>query len=127
MGRPRTPTNVLELKGAFKKNPQREREDAETAGALKPPPTHMTEGQKAIWREFVKAAPKGVITESDRFSLELVATLLDEFRADPAEFTAAKLVRLETLIGKFGMTPADRAKIAGPAQKKPKGNPFADL
>lgn len=32
MARPRKPTNVLELNGAFKKNPQRKREDAETAG-----------------------------------------------------------------------------------------------
>lgn len=127
MPRPRTPTNVLAIKGAFDKNPNRERQDPDTAGKLKAPPAHMTEVQKAIWHEFVKAAPKNVITESDRFSLELVSCLLAEYRADPTEFTAAKLVRLEALIGKFGMSPADRAKIAGPVQKKPQGNPFADL
>ncbi len=48
------------------------------------------------------------------------------FRLDPVEFPAAKLVRLEALLGKFGMTPADRAKVGG-KKDAPKGNAFADL
>ncbi|KMQ75292.1 terminase [Marinobacter subterrani] len=127
MARPRTPTNVLEMKGAFKKDPQRARQDPEVSGKLKAPPEHLTEVQKAIWKDIVKAAPKGVITESDRFSLEICCILLAQFRLEPLEFPAAKLVRLEALLGKMGMTPADRAKVAGPAQKKPQGNPFAEL
>jgi hypothetical protein len=68
-----------------------------------------------------------VLTEADRVGLEICCALLNQFRLDPVEFPAAKLVRLEALLGKFGMTPADRAKVAGPAQKKPQGNPFAGL
>lgn len=41
MARPRKPTNVLELTGAFKKNPQRARQDAEAAGELSAPPPHI--------------------------------------------------------------------------------------
>lgn len=127
MGRPRTPTNVLDARGAFDKNPNRKREDPEVAGPLKGAPGHFTAEQIDIWKELVKAAPKNVLTESDRFALEIAALLLQQFRLDPIEFTAAKLVRLETLLGKFGMTPSDRAKVAGPVKKKTGGNPFEDL
>jgi hypothetical protein len=114
------------MKGAFAKDPQREREDPDTF-KLKPCPDHLSEAQREVWKEIVKAAPKNVLTEADRFGLEICSVLLNQFRLDPLEFPAAKLVRLEAMLGKFGMTPADRAKVAGPAQKKPQGNPFAAL
>lgn len=126
MGRPRTPTNVLDARGSFKKHPERQREDAEAAGALGEPPEYFSDEQLGTWSELIAAAPRDVITESDRFALELAAVMLAQFRNDPAEFPATKLVRLEALLGKFGMTPADRARIGG-RKEKPKGNPFGDL
>lgn len=126
MARPRTPTNVLDARGAFKTHPERKRQDAEASGELSAPPLHLTGSTLGAWHEIVACAPRDVITESDRLSLELMASLLAEFRQSPADFTAAKLVRLEALLGKFGMTPADRAKV-GWKPEKPKGNPFADL
>ena len=126
MARPRTPTNVLDARGSFKKHPERKRQDAETAGELTAPPLHLTGATLGAWHAIVACAPRDVITESDRLSLELMASLLAEFRQSPADFTAAKLVRLEALLGKFGMTPADRAKVGG-KREAPKGNPFADL
>ena len=126
MARPRTPTNVLELKGSFKKDPQRRREDAEAVGPLGGSPTHINGAVRGAWNEIVASAPREVLTGSDALAVELAANLLAQFRADPVEFTAAKLVRLEALLGKFGMTPADRAKVGG-KKEAPKGNPFADL
>lgn len=126
MARPRKPTNVLELTGAFKKNPQRKREDAEAVGALTDAPPHLGGAVLHAWNEIARYAPRDVLTDSDRLSLELAANLLAQFRADPVEFPAAKLVRLEALLGKFGMTPADRSKVGG-KKEAPKGNPFADL
>ena len=126
MARPRTPTNVLDARGAFKKNPQRKRQDADTAGQLTGAPAHLTGAARQAWEEITRCAPRDVLTESDRLALELAAQLLAQFRTDPVEFPAAKLVRLEALLGKFGMTPADRAKVGG-KKEAPKGNPFADL
>ena len=126
MARPRKPTNVLELTGAFKKDPQRKREDAQAAGELTDAPPHINGAVLHAWNEIVKYAPLQVLTESDRLSIELAANLLAQFRDNPIEFTAAKLVRLEALLGKFGMTPADRSKVGG-KKEQPKGNPFADL
>ena len=70
------------------------------------------------------------IGQHERMTDEQIQQLLDgvekQFRADPVEFPAARLVRLEALLGKFGMTPADRSKVGG-KKEAPKGNPFADL
>lgn len=126
MARPRTPTNVLDARGAFKKHPERARTDAPAAGPLGNPPSHVTGDVLKAWREIAKSAPLQVLTESDRLALELAANLLAQFRLNPVDFPAAKLVRLEALLGKFGMTPADRAKVGG-KKDAPKGNAFADL
>lgn len=126
MARPRTPTNVLDARGSFKKHPERKRQDAETAGPLTAAPAHLGGAVLHCWNEIASAAPRDVLSDSDRISLELAANLLAQFRDDPIEFPAAKLVRLEALLGKFGMTPADRAKVGG-KKEAPKGNPFADL
>jgi hypothetical protein len=126
MARPRTPTNVLDARGSFKKNPQRKRQDAETSGPLSDAPAHMGGAALHAWNEIAACAPRDVLTDSDRLALEVAAHLLAQFREDPTEFPAAKLVRLEALLGKFGMTPADRAKVGG-KKEAPKGNPFADL
>ena len=126
MARPRTPTNVLDARGAFKKNPQRRRQDAEPSGQLGAAPAHLECEALQAWEEIKRSAPRDVLTESDRLALEVAAQLLAQFRTDPVEFPAAKLVRLEALLGKFGMTPADRAKVGG-KKEAPKGNPFADL
>lgn len=126
MARPRTPTNVLELKGAFKKNPQRARQDAESVGPLSSAPPHLAGAELDAWNEIAQYAPPGVLTDSDRIALEVAANLLAQFRNDPVEFPSTKLVRLEALLGKFGMTPADRAKVGG-KKEAPKGNPFANL
>lgn len=126
MARPRTPTNVLDARGSFKKHPERKRQDADSVGPLSAAPDHINGPVLNAWNEIARCAPLDVLTDSDRISLELAANLLAQFRADPTEFAAAKLVRLEALLGKFGMTPADRAKVGG-KKEAPKGNPFANL
>ena len=126
MARPRTPTNVLDARGAFRKHPERKRTDAQTVGPLGRPPSHVKGEVLKAWKEIAKSAPLEVLTASDKLALELAANLLAQFRLNPIEFPAAKLVRLEALLGKFGMTPADRAKVGG-KKEAPKGNPFADL
>lgn len=126
MARSRTPTNVLDARGAFKKDPQRRRIDPDVAGPLTEPPAGLSQAQIDCWKEIVRVAPIGAITESDRITLEMAACLLSEFRCARTDFPVNKLLRLETLLGKFGMTPADRSRVSG-KNDKPRGNPFADL
>ncbi|MDJ0806440.1 MAG: hypothetical protein QNJ78_06355 [Gammaproteobacteria bacterium] len=117
MGRPALPKNVHILKGTGKKNPDRMRKRENEPEPKKPlgrPPPRLTAGQKKCWRELQKIVPDGVLGDCDAWAVELACVLMDEFRTNPLEFSAAKLTRLEALLGKFGMTPADRAKISVP-------------
>jgi phage terminase small subunit len=126
MARPRTPTNVLEIRGAFDKNPNRRREDAKTTGEIGDPPTYLSEMERLAWAEIVQNAPISVLTSADRQIVELASRLMAESRVDFTEFTAAKLARLEAMLGKLGMTPADRSRVSGGNKDKPR-NAFSEL
>ncbi|RRV59813.1 terminase [Stutzerimonas stutzeri] len=127
MARPRTPTNVLDARGSFRKHPERKRVDPDTSGPLSAAPDHLSAQALECWNDIAASAPTGVLTDSDRIALELAANLLAQFRADPLEFKAMRLVRLEVLLGKFGMTPSDRSKVSIATGPKPSANPFAEL
>lgn len=122
----RTPTNVLEIRGAFDKNPNRRREDAKTTGEIGDPPTYLSEMERLAWAEIVQNAPISVLTSADRQIVELASRLMAESRVDFTEFTAAKLARLEAMLGKLGMTPADRSRVSAGNKDKPR-NAFSEL
>ena len=118
MARPRKPTAVLTLVGALKKNPQRKRknEPKPTAGIGK-----FTEGStdiSEIWNEVVSQVASGVLTISDRLALELVCRLIAEIRLKPDEISVGKVTALCNLLGRFGLTPADRSKVTVPEEEK---------
>jgi hypothetical protein len=125
MARPRTPSSVLELRGAYKKDPQRRRENepmpTEGVGTFTERPTSLPE----IWDEVVSQLVPGVLTVSDRLALELVCRLLAEIRLHPAEISVGKVTTLCNLLGRFGMTPSDRSKVTVPPPFKE--NPFLAL
>ncbi|MFJ2989964.1 hypothetical protein ACIPF8_19025 [Collimonas sp. NPDC087041] len=128
MARPRTPSNVLQMRGAFDKNPKRGRErdgEPEPNGEIGDPPDGMSDGAKKCWFEIVGLLAPGVLCRSDRLSLEMAAELLAQMRDMKWMVPAAVLTRYETLIGKFGMTPSDRSKVSVP--KTQTANPFAKL
>jgi len=151
MGRPRKPTAVLELNGAFRKDPQRRRpEEPRDARALGDPPERLPVDVVPFWRELVDQVQGGVLTYRDRWAVELAARLMakavgeqsaSEIMAliESAELesndikallkretiSSAELSTLRSLLAALGMTPADRSKLSVPTEK-PK-NAFADL
>ncbi|WP_250491618.1 hypothetical protein [Caballeronia sp. GAWG1-1] len=126
MARPRTPAKVLEMRGSYKRNPSRRREEPDASGPLGDPPAYFSGAELAAWNDIASGAPRDVLTASDRITVELAARLLADSRVNWADFTAAKLARLEAMLGKFGMSPADRSKVAV-GGKKNADNPFAQL
>lgn len=129
MARPRTASNILELKGAFKHNPQRGKDRAHEPKPNKgigPPPAKLRKDEKDCWDEIVSIVPAGVLGDCDRAHLELVAKLLALSRRLPIQkMPDAKLARLMAGLGLLGLNPADRSKVrATPAPPK---NEFADL
>lgn len=75
-----------------------------------------------IWHEVANRVPSGVLTDADRFALELVVGLLWQWRHNspargvPARgfggLSAADTGTLKTMLGLLGMTPADRSKVS---------------
>lgn len=126
MANPRKPDHLHLLRGTFRKDRHGEAgAKPQPKGEIGKPPGRLDAAQRAAWREIVNQAPEGVLTGSDRLAVELAAVLLAEFRTAPAEFQAARLARLESLLSKFGMNPSDRSRlnIAPPAKR----NAFDDL
>lgn len=119
-GRPRTPTNVLALKGAYKKDPARlkDREgEVQNVNPVGDAPDDLTEDEKVCWNTFVKESIPGVLGEADRVAIAQASILLAKCKAREAAITEQNL--LFKFLSQFGMLPADRSKISVP-QSKPK-------
>ena len=130
MARPRKPTHVLELSGAFQKNPQRRRAreaEPEITLGVGDPPAGLTTLEDAAWREIAQTAHVGILSAGDRIAVEMAARLLAEFRAAPLAFPNARLTRLNHLLSSFGMTPSARSLVAAlrPAAESRRENKFA--
>jgi hypothetical protein len=111
MPRPRTPTEVLEISGAFDDQPGRRRPPA--LGSLDPigdPPAWMDPEAATYWREVVSEAAPGVLTAADRGVVEILAHLRAKTRRCEAS-TAETGLMLRGLIECF-LTPASRSKVA---------------
>ncbi|MES9885461.1 MAG: hypothetical protein ABW140_01520 [Candidatus Sedimenticola sp. 6PFRAG1] len=127
MARHKTPTNILELRGSFDKNPQRKRlKEPKPKGKLGTPPRHFDKEQKAAWRELVKIMPDGVAFDSDRWAVEVTVRLMVELR-NAGSVSAAKISRLETLLARLGLTPADRSKVQVHDGKDKQADPWDEL
>ena len=121
MGRHAQPFEIAILKSADKNHPERYRNSPPKSDLpLGLAPDHMTPEGALCWAELSALALPGVLTGADRVMLELAASLLAEFRKDPAEFRAAKMGHLVGLLARFGMSPTDRQKVTAP----PNSNPF---
>lgn len=119
------PTKVLELSGAFAKNPSRRRTGTVTdSRPVGDAPEHLTDEVKEMWRELVQEAPAGLLAQSDRVTLEVTANLLVEFREQGADMKTMRLNLLVRLLGMIGCNPQTRASMDLPATPEPENNPF---
>lgn len=126
MARHPQPREVAELKGAVRHDPQRYRTELPTVEQpLGSAPAHLSETAKGIWFEVEGLAPVKVLKGADRIALEVLSTLLEEYREDPRKFSAAKIAHVIGLLARLGMTPADRQKLG--TEKPPEGNPFDEF
>lgn len=133
MARPRTPSNVLEMRGAFKVHPGRKRQDSEGAGPFNfEPPTDLPTSAAPAWRALAQRLPKVSLSSSDEIALGQAARVLSGIweldkmggAVNPAFPKLSSELR-QWLI-QLGMTPQARTKIPQ-APEKPAGNAFADV
>jgi len=128
MARPRTPSKVLDIRGAFKKNPQRKRLNEPMPVGEVGKYGIGTTNPSEIWDELVSICPPHVLKNSDRLVMEIAVEYLRQFRESPASYSNERVRILISLLGKFGMTPSDRAKLSIPEVNNPDDeDPWAKL
>ena len=119
MGRPRTPTAILEAKGGFITHKNRLRPNEPTVDRpIGSPPTAMTKEEKKVWKELVKQSCPGVLMESDRLVFAVLVKLATRFYANE-KLMVGETNQLIALSSKFAMNPADRSKVS---VEKPKAS-----
>lgn len=124
MPRPRTPTNVLDLRGSFNKHPERKRKgEPVPEGNLGECPSRLEGLEREAWSELVEQVPAGVLTSADRWSAELTCKLMAKIWK--GENTGADMGHLIKLLSQLGMTPADRSKIS--LEPKKPANEFEEF
>lgn len=116
---------MLELTGAFKKDPQRRalREgEPEVASPLGDPPTVLDEAEQERWRELRRDVPWLNVTH--RQVVELAVRLWMKMRKNTA--TAGELALLKSCWTDLGMTPSASSRVKVPPAKAKK-NAFGEL
>jgi hypothetical protein len=110
LARPRTPTAVLELRGAFINHPSRlkaRNNEPLVTTALPEPPSSLPQPVKSAWLEMRN---RGFwLTSADRFLVEIAATLMAAYRSDRQK--SADTSMLIGLLGKIGFSPKDRGAL----------------
>lgn len=117
MPRPRTPTNVLEMRGSFKTHPDRKREregepvEIELLGSC---PEKIGELVQTAWTDLTKHAYW--LTEADRPAVERAAVLLAALRLGQGDATTEN--KFINYIKVLGLCPTERSKVKAPKKKQ---------
>jgi hypothetical protein len=115
MGRPRTPTGLLELRGAFKNHPSRlkdRKHEPVVLTGLPEPPRYLDSAPAAMWQEMKS---RGFwLTSADKFLVEIAATLMAKYQADNLKSGDVSL--LISLLGKIGFSPNERGRMNLPTK-----------
>ena len=115
MGRPRTPTALLELRGGFKNRPSRlkaRQYEPIVTTTLPEPPKYLTTATTAAWQEMQSYG--FWLTSADRFLVEIAATLMAAYRGD--QLKSGDVSLLIGLLGKIGFSPKERGSMNLPTK-----------
>ena len=113
MARQRVPSDLLKLRGAYRKHPERRRhgEPVVTNPFPTSAPDHLPPDIKTAWQAIVDVASPGVLKAPDIFIVELAAGLVAEHRRAPFDMSSSRRSQLLIILGSLGMTPRDRVKL----------------
>lgn len=127
MGRPRKPARVLEMSGAFKKNPQRRRgraaELAITVAFGDPPAEWVREAETngrfrsllEIWTQIVAQDVLHVLNPSHRLLVENTCYLMYKIRRAAMGYgkaTSGDYAQVKANLAAMGQTPIDSTRVA---------------
>jgi|14_taG_2_1085336.scaffolds.fasta_scaffold04542_6 hypothetical protein len=124
MSKPKKSARILELQGAYKKDPQRKNHDEPEVKPLTVAdvPALLTEHERECFIKLMSVMPAGVYSVAEIPMLELAAKLQSESQLNWAEFPAPKMGHLIKVLCQLGMTPGERTRLVQPKVKP--GNKF---
>jgi hypothetical protein len=132
LSRPRKPTAVLELNGAFKHDPARgeaRKHEPKPEGPLGAPPASLEDGEIECWGEL--SASAGWLTNADRWVVELAVCLMAKKRecgiGGRHGISVGELAQLNQCLREMGLTPVARSKVAAPKKDNKQENPFSKV
>lgn len=110
----RKPAAILELNGAFDRNPSRRREDPVNDQPIGAPPEHLTDDERQAWAELVDEQYPGVFNKSHRKAVENASRAIAKIR-NCWTLDVAKEVRI--MLSTLGMDPVNCGKLATKTDK----------
>ncbi len=127
-GRPRTPTNVLKLRGVEAVNPGRLAERAaepEDDRPLGDPPDRLRIEEVKAWHELAEMG-RAWLCFADRAALELAARLFAAVQELGPVAGDKQVGRLQTSLQHLGLSPTERSKVIARAHGK-KASKYAGI
>ncbi|WP_072817785.1 hypothetical protein [Bradyrhizobium erythrophlei] len=106
---------MLELLGAFKRNPNRKRErqnEPIVTTPLPDPPRRVPKPVKETWQEMRERG--WWLTSADRFLVEIAATLMARYRLE--EIKSGDVSNLIGVLSKLGFSPRERGALNLPTR-----------
>ena len=111
MGRAFQPAAISEARGSYLTHKNRRRTaEPNPTNPIGAPPKELNVEERKQWKKLVAQIPPGVLFESDRLAFSILVRLSTKFWAREA-MTGVETQQMITLMSKFAMTPADRAKV----------------
>lgn len=148
-GRPPKPVSLHILKGTFRKDRHESKVDLEPVkgGALPPPPADLDKDSLAAWKELAEMVVYPIYTKADIAAFRTFATMWHQHKelsawvnkkgisvstpkgeslSPEAKMWSDLNGKLLAYFARFGMTPADRARVAPVAGKGGEGEKSHD-
>jgi hypothetical protein len=111
MGRSFQPAAISEAKGSYLTHKNRRRpSEPKPTNPIGPPPKELDAEERKQWKKLVAQIPPGVMYESDKLAFSILVRLSTKFWSREP-MMGVETQQMITLMGKFAMTPADRAKV----------------
>ena len=120
MTKRRASAKLLALKGAYKKNPQRENKAEPIVNCLEDTdiPDMLDEEERDIFKALMSYMPEGVYTLAEIPLLPLTARLQAQCNRAWDDFPASKMGHLLRCLSLLGMSLGDRTKLVEPSRLK---------
>lgn len=125
MARHRTPSNILELKGAYKRNPERRNHDEpEATPFVDKPPAYFDAQHIRAWNDVIDRVPAGVLKNADYYLVVLAAAIVVEIEEKSGHISNERMGRFVSISACLAITPSSRSSFVVPKAKK---NKFSEL